>query len=237
MRLHLPRSGSGPGAGGAAVSSSSSPGPPDQTQGCGREGRGQAGRSPGRWAEGGAVPEGQCGGPRTRGLCRSPHAPAGGGLGRVPSPWPSGVRSAAERKWIPNSLRFQSARKIKFRKFAQGSLTGLGNQGPEHGQTQQAAGRAATERPPQGPRLPRLPPSGGGGSGPVPMWAAGLIARSREQTAAVRHFERSLGRPGCGRGSLVATDGPCLCGHSDRRPTLLWRPVQSRQSQLPGPLP
>lgn len=85
----------------------------------------------------------------------------------MPSPWPSGVRSAAERKWIPNSLRFQSARKIKFRKFAQGSPTGLGNQGSEHGQTQQAAGRAATEGPPQGPRLPRLHPSRGGGSGPV----------------------------------------------------------------------
>ena len=91
-RRHHPRAAAPPqkrlwaGGRGAAASSSSSPGLPDQTQGWGREGRGQAGRSPGCWAEGWAVPEGECGGPCAWGLCRSPHAPAGGGRGTCALP-------------------------------------------------------------------------------------------------------------------------------------------------------
>ena len=67
--------------------------------------------------------------------------------------------------------------------------------------------------------------------------AAELIARSWEPTTAVRDFECSLSGPSCGWGSLMVTAGPCLCGHSDKRPALLRRPVQSHQSQPPGPLP
>ena len=52
-----------------------------------------------------------------------------GDVGRVPSPWPLGVRSAGERKRIPNCLQFQLAKKIKFRRFAQGRPEGLGNTG------------------------------------------------------------------------------------------------------------
>lgn len=54
---------------------------------------------------------------------------------------------------------------------------------------------------------------------------------------AVRDFECSLSGPSCGWGSLTVTAGPCLCGHSDKRPALLRRPVQSHQSQPPGPPP
>lgn len=79
-----------------------------------------------------------------------------GDMGRVPSPWPSGVRSAGERKWIPNSLRFQLAKKNKvLLSLLKGDRKVWVIQGPEHRQTWPAAGWAASEWPPQDLWLPR----------------------------------------------------------------------------------
>lgn len=180
--LPFPRSGSGTGARGPQPLPPALQDSQIRSQGWGQEGQRQAGQSPACQAEGWAVPEGQCVGPEPRG--RAGHAmPQAtpqqvGDMRRVPSPWPSGVRSAGERKRIPNSLRFQLAKKNK---VSLGLLKGdrkvWVTQGPEHRQTWQAAGWAASEWPPQDPWLPRRPPKSfrgqQGGSRPVPTWAAG----------------------------------------------------------------
>lgn len=87
VRLPLPRSGSRTGAGEPhpllPALQDSQIRSQIRSQGWGQEGQSQAGQSPGCRAEGWVVPEGQCGGPRAQGPCRSHHAPghapAGGG--------------------------------------------------------------------------------------------------------------------------------------------------------------
>ena len=81
--LPFPRSGSGTGARGPQPLPPALQDSQIRSQGWGQEGQRQAGQSPACQAEGWAVPEGQCGGPRAQGPCRSRHAPghapAGGG--------------------------------------------------------------------------------------------------------------------------------------------------------------
>lgn len=93
--LPLPRSGSGTGAGGPQPLPPALQDPQIRSQGWGQEGHGQAGRFPGCRAEDWAVPEGQCGGPRARGPCRSRHAPAGGGHGTRALP----VALGSQKRW------------------------------------------------------------------------------------------------------------------------------------------